>query len=238
MIGQKVSTKPPNSFSRRSTIIFLSLIILSLPLYTGNLSAADTQNKPPTWQLVGIINDNPTEQAVLLERIANKKQSIYFIGDTIPNLGKLSLVKNNYATFQYKNSDRFTVLYLFSGSTQSSNKESIEITPSETVTLDAEEYLSYRWEKNGKSIFGKTRQFLLKEEDSIIGIELKDIAPDTFVHAIGMQDGDILTSINGKPIQKTGDIFLSLIKNQGVALELTYTRKNSPQKALVRLRLS
>lgn len=194
--------------------------LLCRPLHAENTTPSSN------WSLVGTVQGKESAKSALLEDSSTHKQEIYVVGERVPNLGTLVGVTVNSASFLNSKGSNIATLYLYGGSAGKVQSQSNRIKPSDALELPAKEYLQYRWEKDGKSIFGNSRQFVVKgHEGTTKGVAFVNIEPNTLLHRIGMEDGDMLTSINGTPVHKTGDVYLSLIHEHGVAAEISFEHR-------------
>ncbi len=213
-------------------IIFVSTIVLPI----SSLFAE--------WRLVGtILEDSPQ---LILEDSASGSQEVFKIGEKIPALGVVTSIRRNSVTL--KGLDGAVIELTLLGGTECKdckvdeapskrNRLPDEGTPwsQKTYEFSNEGLRDYVSDRKGKSVFGQSKQQLIKRADGSSILKLVEVDSESLVGKIGLQNGDVILSFNERPINDTGDVFVGFIKTKNTSFSLFYEREGMIHRSYVHI---
>lgn len=183
----------------------------------------DLENLQPTslnLKLLGTVTGDKNKAFAVIQDAPGNPQQLYRIGDTFQN-ATLKMILREKVVLNVNNKDEILEIEKASSQQTQSLPKTSDSAASQNLTQKRSQIETAVPNVNTLMQQARVRPHFSNGKPD--GLSLTGIRPNSIFHNMGLQSGDIITSVNGKNIETVGDVqhfYHSLQTSQNIKLEI------------------
>ena len=175
------------------------------------------------FNLVGTatFEEAPSKNVVILENLKTRKMNFYKVGDVVDGF-KIIEIAEKEVIFEYEG-EQYSL----------SEAGSVCLTiPENTIVFEVKMRALFNIMENQADVVENFEVEKVKEKNKLIGFKINGIEEGSFLEEFGLQNGDIITEINGSLPENTDfyvDFYEKILRGEIKRVELKFLRDNNIQ---------
>jgi len=192
--------------------------------YTEIVKIFQSPQLDKIFNLVGtvIFEENTSKNIVILEDLKTKKMSFYKVGDVV-NRFKIIEIDEKEIIFEYEGEQY---------SLSEAGSECLTI-PEDAIVFEVKMSALIEIMENQSDVIEKFEVKKVKDgNNKLTGFKINGIENGSFIEEFGLQNGDIITEINGKLSENSDfyiDFYEEILKGEIKRVEVKFLRDNKTQ---------
>lgn len=184
--------------------------------------SVDFENLQPTslkLKLMGTVTGDKNKAFAVIQGEAGNDQQLYRTGDAIQN-ATLIMILREKIVLRVNNKDEILEIERTPGQQTQRLSKTSDTADSQKITLKRSQIETAVQNVNTLMQQARVRPHFTNGKPD--GLSLTGIIPDSIFHDMGMKNEDIITGVNGKPVESIDDVFKfygSLQAAQSVSLQ-------------------
>jgi len=168
-----------------------------------------------------IFEENTSKNIVILEDLKTKKMSFYKVGDVVDGF-KIIEIDEKEVIFEYEGEEY---------SLSEAGSECLTI-PENAIVFEVKMRPLIEIMENQSDVIEKFEVKKVKEKNKLTGFKINGIENGSFIEEFGLQNGDIITEINGQLPENSDfyiDFYEEILKGEIKRVEVKFLRDNKTQ---------